>query len=44
MQDLEKGYLRQALRQLNGQKAKVAAVLGIAPKLLADKLRAHGLS
>ena len=44
MQDLEKGYLRQALRQLNGQKAKVAAALGIAPKLLADKLRAHGLS
>jgi two-component system, NtrC family, response regulator AtoC len=44
MQDLEKNYLRQALRQLNGQKAKVAAVLGIAPKLLADKLRAHGLS
>ena len=44
IQDLEKGYLAEVLRQLKGDKSKAAAVLGIGPKVLADKLRLHGLA
>jgi two-component system response regulator AtoC len=43
MQGLERDYLREVLRQLEGNRAKAAAALQIAPKLLADKLRAHGI-
>jgi DNA-binding NtrC family response regulator len=44
MQVLEKSYLLEVLKHVDGSRAKAAATLEIGPKQLSDKLRAYGIS
>ena len=44
MQEMERAYLREVLRQTGGDRTRAAGVLALPPKALADKLKLHGLT